>query len=266
MASLGVAKLAGTGFTLGSGGWGGIIAPSLFLGAVTGGAIGLVLRHFGLDYGLTPPACALIAMGAVLAAVVHAPLAAMMILFDVTHRYEVVLPGMLTTIIATAAAQLISRDSIYTATLRMRGIRVGTGADLSLLRRLCVEQVQLEPAVVVRMHDPLQRVLDLIESNGTADFVVYDPRGVYIGMVLGEDIKTALLQREAIPLLTVSELMRTDVPLIGYADDLAGVLDLFSARDVARLPVCISKESGRVIGLISRGALMRRYQSALSET
>ena len=261
-----IAKVIGTCLTLGSGGSGGIIAPSLFLGAVTGGAMGLVFQNTGMSTQLPPQACALVAMGAVLAAVVHAPLASILILFDVTHNPHVMLPGMLTTIVATATSQLISRDSIYTLDLRLRGVRIGTGSDLTLLRRMTVEQVELEPAAIVRVSDPLQHVLDIAQSNGASDFVVYDARGVYLGMVVADDLKRALFNREAIPLLTVGEIMRTDVPLVSYGEDLAAVLDRFSLHDAARLPVAFSTESGRVIGLISRTALMRRYQKALAET
>jgi CBS domain-containing protein len=145
-------------------------------------------------------------------------------------------------------------------------VQIGTGADLTLLRRLTIEQAALEPACAVHLNDPFQNVLDLIERNGSADFVVYDESGNYAGMVVGDDIKTALLQREAVPLLTVGELARPDVPLVGVSEDLASALDKFSTHDVARLPVTVSKDSGRVIGLISRAALMRRYQQALDET
>jgi CIC family chloride channel protein len=261
-----IAKIVGTSLTLGSGGAGGIIAPSLFLGAVTGGAVGLVFNHTHLATALPPQACALVAMGAVLAAVVHAPLASILILFEVTRNQHIVLPGMLTTIVAAATSQLLSRDSIYTLDLRRRGIRIGTGSDLTLLRRLTVEQVDLEPSTIVKINDPLQHVLDLAEANNTADFIVYDARGVYLGMVLADDLKTALFQREAIPLLTAGEIMRTDIPLIGFTEDLASVLDRFSLHDTARLPVCLSKDSARVIGLISRANLMKRYQRALAET
>ncbi len=266
LAFLCVAKVIGTALTLGSGGAGGVIAPALFLGAVTGGTMGLIFQHTHLAFHLQPEACALVAMGAVLAAVVHAPLASMLILFELTQNPYIVLPAMLTTIVAAAVSQLICRDSIYTQDLRRRGIRVGSGADLTLLRRLTVEQVDLEPAMIVKSGDPFQRVLDLAQSNGTSDFVVYDPQGVYAGMIVAEDIKTALFQREAIPLLTVGELMRTEIPVVTYSDDLGAVLDRFSLHDTARLPVSTQKGSGHVIGLISRANLMRRYQRALAET
>ena len=110
----------------------------------------------GLSHSLKPEAYALIGMGAVLSAIVHAPLASVLILVDVTGDYNVILPAMLATIVGTGIAQMISKDSIYTLSLRMRGVRVGTGYDLTLLRRMTLEQIELEPATFVRVGDPLE--------------------------------------------------------------------------------------------------------------
>lgn len=255
-----------TCLTLGSGGAGGIIAPSLFIGAVVGGALGLALQHLGLSATLQPHAYALIGMGAVLAAVVHAPLAAVLILADVTGNYAVILPAMLVCITATAVAQQVSRDSIYTLSLRLRGVRVGTGNDLTLLRRLTLEQVDLEPATVVRAGDPLQKALDLSVATGSIDLVVVDRRGGYSGLLTGEDVRAALIDREAVPLLLVGELSRTGVPVVRTNDSLAAVLDQFSTHDVSRLPVGLPGDGDRVIGLVSRAGLMRRYQRVLERT
>jgi CIC family chloride channel protein len=259
-----IAKIVATCLTLGSGGSGGIIAPTLFLGAVTGGFVGVALQMLGLSRTLSPNAYALVGMGSVLGAVVHAPLASILILSEVTRDYQNVLPAMLSAIVATSTAQLIFRDSIYTATLRQRGVRLGTNADVRLLQRLFVEEIPLEPASAVRAGDPLQSVLNLANENGTTDFIVVDSAGCYVGMLLGEDIKTAIFDHDAIPLLLVGELLRPEVPMIRASDDLASVLDTFSKHDLSRLPVSVSG-SGKVVGLISRAALMKRYQSALSE-
>jgi CIC family chloride channel protein len=260
-----VAKLLGTAASLGSGGSGGIIAPSLFLGAVTGGALGMLLQKFHLIQNLDPHAYALVGIGGVLAAVIHAPLASTLILFEVTRDYQVTLPAMLACIVATGTARLLFRDSIYTLGLRQRGVRVGTSGDLRLLQRLNVEQVSLDPATTLRDTDPLQHALDLLGEGGTIDFVVLDQRGTYVGMLTGEEIKSALIQREAIPLLVVAEVMRADVPLVSTTDDLAAALDLFGAHDVGHLPVTVSRSTGRIIGVLSRSALMRRYRQALDE-
>ena len=259
-----LAKVLCTTLTLGSGGSGGVIAPCLFLGATAGGLLGVALRATGYFTSVQPEVFALVGMGAVLAAVVHAPLAAILILFELTADYRVILAAMLASISALGVARLIYRDSIYTAGLRHRGIRFGAASDLSQLRRLNVEQVALEPASVVQPTDPLQRLLDLMEQLGTSSFVVIDDKGLYSGMVVNDDINDALMHREAIPLMVVGELMRPDVPIVKSGDDLGSVFDLMNHLELSHLPVELNNAPGKVIGLISRAGVMRKYQS-LSE-
>jgi len=261
VAALVVLKVVGTCLTLGSGGSGGIIAPSLFLGAATGATVGILLRATHLFTDLQPEIYALVGMGAVLGAVVHAPLAGILILFDVTRDDKVMLPAMLTTITATGFARLLFRDSIYTLTLRRRGVHVGGGV-IGQLQRVTVEQVELEPATLVNVGDPLQPVIEAVAQNGVADVVAVD-EGQYAGMITAADLQTALWQREAIPLLTVADVVRSDVPIVRTTDDLASVLDVLSRNDVMRLPVCLPHSPGKVIGLISRVALLRRYQRGM---
>jgi CIC family chloride channel protein len=205
-------------------------------------------------------------MGAVLAAVVHAPLAAILILVEISQREGgVILPAMLACVVATGVARLIFKDSVYTLALRRRGVKVATGSDLTLLRRLTIEQVELEPVTAVSIDASFQKLLDITAGSGATDFVVLDRDGSYAGMVVADDIKTALLEHEAIPLLLVGEMLRTELPCVKSTDDLATVLETFSQYDVSRLPVSLANSSRRVIGLISRQALMRRYHAALTE-
>ena len=275
LAGLTAMKFLATIFTLSSGGSGGVIAPSLFLGASTGGFVGVALRQTGLfgDH-VRPEAYALIGMAALLAAVVHAPLASILILFEITHQDEVLLPAMLGVVVALGTARLLMHDSLYTSALRRRGVSLSSG-DPTLLSRLTVEQVSLDPANALRPGDPLQKVVDLLDTSGTHDFVVADEDGKYRGFIGGDDLNLALIGREAVPLMVVAELMRTDIPLALNTDDLGRVFDLFARYDVAHLPVGLAGEAGggggggakegKVIGMISRASLMRRYRRELDK-
>src|SRR6202008_4367432 len=113
---------------------------------------------------------------------------------------------------------IILTDSIYTLSLRRRGLNVAGGAEGSLLHRLSVEQVELEPPTGFKLGDPSQRILELISTTNASDFPVADDAGNYVGMVVSDDVRTAMLEREAIPLLLVEELMRRDVPVIRTTD------------------------------------------------
>ena len=263
------AKALATAFTLGSGGSGGVFAPSLFLGAGVGAAVGLSLEAIGLvPVGGSPAAYALVGMAAVVAATTHAPLTAILVLFELTSDYKVILPIMLAAVVATSIARLIVPDSIYTLKLRRRGVNVGSAIDHTLLRRLRARDIAPVPHVTVRPSDPLGKLLELRDAYRIVDFVVLDSANRYSGMVTGQDLRTALIEREAIPYLLVAELVRQDLPVIVPDETLDSVLKKFSDADVSSLALVESTPDGRagdkVLGLITRGRLMRRYNEALN--
>ena len=258
-----VFKMVATWLTIGSGGSAGILAPSLFIGAALGGGFALGLDQMGLFPGSTPASYAMAGMAGMIAAVVHAPLTAFLLVFEITQDYKVILPFMLVAIIATAISQFLAKDSFYSAWLRQRGIRVGRHSDMTLLRRLTVEDVPLTPAVIVHAEEPAQRLIDLAEDYAVTDYVVCDDDDHCDGMVVGEDVRTTLVQRDAIPLMIVGELMRTGLPTVTRDETLDVVLDKFSRHDVSSLPVVDAGD--RVKGVITRARLMRKYHAALAE-
>ncbi|MCW5774998.1 MAG: chloride channel protein [Phycisphaeraceae bacterium] len=261
-------KAVATTFTLACGGSGGVFAPSLFLGATAGGALGLALELLHLiPEGSTPASYALVGMAAVLAASSHAPLTAILLLFELTRNIYVMLPVMLAAVLATVVAQLLDRDSIYTFRLRRSGLRVGRSRDLTVLRRVHVRSVKQTPLPPEPVYpsDPVAKLVAMHAVYDTPDFPVVDERGRYVGMVTGLDVRTALIDREAIPLLLVAELMRSDPPTVLPDDTLDAALDKFAAQDSASIVVIDSAESLRPVALITRADVMERYRGALDE-
>ena len=259
-----VMKMLATCLTIGSGGSGGVFAPSLLLGAGVGGAFGTLIQSLWFP-DASPAHYALVGMAAVVAATTHAPLTAILIVYEITGSYKIILPLMLAAVISTIVSQLISRQSIYTLKLERRGVHIGGLSDLTILRRLSVEDVPLVRAVLVHPDESAQRLLDLSEQQAVSDFVVVDEHDHYAGLVTAADLKEALLYREAIPLLQVNELQRSDLPTVASDDTLDLVLDKFSKYDVQSLAVLDEAKDGVVLGLITRDRLMRQYQRALSK-
>lgn len=256
-------KLVATSITVGSGGAGGLFAPSLLIGASTGGCIGFAVHYLGWFPDTSPTYFALVGMAAMVAATTHAPLTAILIVYEVTQSYEVILPLMFAAVVSTVVARFACRDSVYTFKLSRLGVRLGALSDLTVLRRLTPEDVTCVKATIVKQGDSAQRLVELMESTGTAEFVVVDEHDKYCGMVTSDDLRDALVYREAIPLLQVSELQRSDLPTVGPEETLDIVLDKFSRSDVQSL--VLIKENGQIDGLITRSHLMKRYQSALEE-
>lgn len=260
---LAVLKIVATSLTLGSGGAGGLFAPSLVVGAIVGSLFGAVVETLGWFPEADPAHYALVGMAAVLAATTHAPLTGVLLVYELTQTYSLIVPLMLTAVISTIVGRLLYRESIYSAELAVAGIRLGGMSDLTLLRHLSVRDVPLLPPIIVKETDSGQRLLELSERFNVSDFVVVDEHERYLGMVTSSDLQQALVFREAIPLLQVHEMESTNLPSVVLDDTLDVVLDRFSTHDTACLAVLSSPEEGKVLGILTRTRLMREYQHAL---
>lgn len=260
-----VAKTLATCLTLGSGGSGGVFAPSLCMGAAVGGAFGLLVQHVPLFHGISPGAYALVGMAAVVASSIHAPLTATLMLFELTRDYKVVLPIMMASVTALAVAQRIEPASIYTLKLLRRGVRFGS-RDLRVLQQISVRDIRRLPAPAAGLHDPVDKLVRIMRTTTANDFVVLDDKGRVAGMVLGDDLRTMLLEAEAMPLLTVSDIMRSDVPTVNLDDTLDVVMHKFAGKPMQSLPVIDSSGAKGPRELITRAAVMNRYQQALADS
>jgi CIC family chloride channel protein len=263
LAILAIGKGLATCLTIGSGGAGGLFAPSLLIGASVGGAFGCLVNELQWFPAANPASYALVGMGAMVAATTHAPLTAILLVYELTRSHETILPLMLAAVISTVVGRLVYRESVYTVKLTQRGLRLGAMSDLTILRRLAVQDVPLQEAVAVHPDDSAQRLLQLSETHLVSDFIAIDTQNCYCGLVTAADLKAALVYREAIPLLQVSELLRNDLPTVTMDEPLDVVLDKFSQHDVQSLAVLDDDGDGSVRGLITRQRLMKRYQQAL---
>ena len=261
-----VLKILATSFTLAPGGSGGVFAPALFIGAAGGGAVGVVLAHYGLVSD--PATYALVGMGAVLAAAIQAPLTAIILLFELTQNYAIMVPIMLAAVTATVIQQLLVGESLYTLPLKKLGVKLGSAVGISALQRIGVDQLVLAKAQVARPDDPLSSILARSHSDGVEDFVVMDKTGNYLGLLTIDDLKTVLLEPEAAPLLLVGEVMRADVPPIKFHDTLDAALTMFGRFDISRLAVLDdvnpADKTPALLGFLTRSELMKRYQQELS--
>ncbi len=253
-------KSLATCCTLGSGGSGGVFAPSLFVGASTGYLFGLILQKTQLIAGVAPENYALVGMASAVAATTHAPMAAIMIVFEMTRNYQVMLPLMLAVTISLMIAQLLYKESIYTLKLTRRGVDYQALSDKAILRSVSVGEVMHTDLLKIKYDTPLMDVINMAIGHDYADFIVTS-NDKYIGTLNEHDLREALLQPEAVPLLVAGELVRENVPLISTEESMDRVLDLFAELGVNSLPVA---EDDQFIGMVTRSDLMRKYQQALN--
>ncbi|MEP7180504.1 MAG: chloride channel protein [Pseudonocardiales bacterium] len=139
-------KLVACSLTIGIGGSGGVFAPSLFCGAMTGAVFGDIVHAVLPASSGSLGAYALVGMGAVFAGVARAPITAVVILFELTGEYSIILPLMLAIVLATGVSHLVSHDTVYTRKLLRRGIDIDEPADATLRRRSVRDVMTTAPA------------------------------------------------------------------------------------------------------------------------
>lgn len=254
-------KIVATCLTLGSGGAGGLFAPGLVFGCLTGAACGIAVEATGLLPQATPAHFALVGMAGTIAAMMHAPLSGVLLVYELTQDYSLILPLMLTATVATLVARGMERESVYTAELAVQGVRLGRRGDSSLLRRLTVRDVKLAPAVFVRLGETANRLLTLSERTSAEDFFVVDEADRYVGVIGGRELRAALVYREALDLLHVSEIMRGDVPTLTDSDTLDVALARLNEAKFGSLAVL--DPDRHVTGVLTREGLMRTYHEEL---
>jgi CIC family chloride channel protein len=252
-------KIFATGTTIGSGGSGGIFAPSLFMGASVGGAFGtLVGRLMPSGTVARPPAYATVAMGAVVSAATHAPLQAILIVFELTDRHTIILPLMLSCILSAVMAMRLSRESIYTLKLIRRGSRVGAGRESEIMSETQVRDLARPVEETLHPDTRLDEVVDRVVEHRHPEIYVIDDTGQLHGLVDIEDVATILRDAEDLQaVLVAADVMRPCIGSVHPEDTLDRCLILFSQRQVKRLPVV--NDQGLLIGRISRADVIGHY-------
>ncbi len=179
-----ILKMVATSLTLGSGGSGGVFAPGLFMGAMLGVAFELSVK--AIFPGLLAPAgaYALVGMAALFAATAHAPLTAILILFELTGDYQIMLPLMLTVVITTLVAQkLLKGELIYTLKLTRRGIHLQRGRDVDVLQGVLVNEVMTRDLNTITKDLNLKELTEVFNRTRRHGLAVLDQEGKLWGIV-----------------------------------------------------------------------------------
>ena len=248
-------KIIATSISIGSGGSGGIFTPSLFIGAAIGAGMGLVL--YDMDIIGHPGAFALVGMAAFVASTTRATLTAIVLLFEMTASYEIILPLMLSCVVADAVCYVFSENSIYTSKLARRGINIDLGAGQDLMRMIRVKEAMSNEVMTIKPDKPLEIALQMIEDTGHMSLPVVDDDGKLYGIITWTDIHTAALNHERH--LTVGDYCVTDLITVNPEDTLDRALDCLGAREISHLPVVNKRQKDTLIGIITKGDIIKAY-------
>ena len=264
-------KPLATSFTLGSGNSGGVFAPSLFTGAMLGGAFGYLAMRLFPGLTIEVGAYALVGMAAVFSAAARAPLTSMLIVFEMSNDYRLILPLMAAGMVASTFAQWLQPESIYTLKLSKRGIRFAQGRDMDIMQTVQVEEVMNKAPITVHNEQSVADLFAAFQETHLGGFPVLNNNNELYGIVTMQDMERTIqdmertLHRKDVNLrdLKIWD-VATPEPVTVFPDEpIWSSIRKMVPRDLARLPVVARSNPKQFVGLISRSDIVRAYNVGL---
>jgi len=252
-------KLVGTSLTLGSGGSGGVFMPSLFLGAMTGSMVGHAAGWMLGDLAGSPGGYALVGMGGIVAGAMHAPITAMLMMFELTGNYTIILPLMTVCILSTLVTNLIQRESIYTQKLARKGIDLFRGRTLDIFKAWKVRDCMKKEAPVIAATAKASEVAKQIMQIEGGTLYVVDESGGYVGTIRLHDLKQVLTRPDSIEHgILATDLADTRAPVCHPDESLQDALLKFERSGLTELPI-VESLNGRFAGVLPYSELIAHY-------
>lgn len=255
-----VAKILATAITIGSGGSGGIFAPSLFLGATTGGFLGSILHQWFPEATATSGAYALVTMGAVVAAATHAPITAIIMIFELTQTINIIPPLMAACVVSTLVTSRIERNSIYTEKLVRRGIDIYEEEERNVLKNIFVHDIiDTEPEVLPAGAN-FRTVVERILSSESREFFVVNERDELLGVIYLRELTRMLVEQEVLQTLVIAEdLLESNHPTINEDDNLDVAMQVFSGGFAEQIAVVDPENPKKLVGSIHKKDVLQTY-------
>jgi CIC family chloride channel protein len=254
-------KPLATSLTLGSGNSGGVFAPALFTGAVLGGAFGRVIEYFAPGATAGPGAFAIVGMAAVFAGAARAPFTAILIVFEMTNDYRLIMPLMAGVIISFLVAERLHRESIYTLKLARRGIRIKSGRNVDVMESVNIDEVMVRTPVTVPADLPVTLLAGEFIRTGRHGFPVLNDDNSLYGVVSLEDYRQAVSRtNNSIDQLAVRDIATRDLVTVFPDESVGTALRRMAPRDISRLPVVSRDNPHQIVGVVRRNDIVRAYE------
>ncbi len=245
-------KLLATAATFGSGAVGGVFTPTLFAGACLGSLVGQAVQAVWPGPALSSPSFALVGMGALLAATTHAPIMAIIMLFELTLDYQMILPLMLACVVAHYTSLAFEKKSIYAESLQ----RKGAGSFRDRLAGLRVAELMKPNPLSVNENAGFRTIAESFVAHRFNNLYVTDRGGNFRGVISLHDIKTCLNEGDLADLVLARDILRENFPSIAPEVSLTEALDHFANYDGERMPVTVGGATGLLVGSISKTDLL----------
>jgi len=258
-----VFKILSTSITIGSGGSGGIFAPSLFLGAMAGGFFGTAVHHIFPELTAPPAAYSIVGMGAVVSGTTHGPLSAILILFEMTGDYKIILPLMIACIIGCLASGQLLKDSIYTLKLARRGVNIKAGKEVNVLKSISVKDVMNPEVETIPENITVRLLTEKISKSKHNTFPVVNEEGNLTGILTFFDYHDVVFDENLKDLVVAKEIATTKVVTVSLDDNLYDAMGKISLKDFSILPVVSPNDSSELLGVLTRRDIFGAYNKAV---
>ena len=263
LAILLVAKV-GTSMICSAGGFGGgMIGPSLFMGATAGALFGYIAHGIFPEYSETFGAYALVGSGALLAATVQAPMSTILMIFELSGDYHIMVPLMAACVVAALVKRAFGAESVITESLEARGIETGWGLERSWMRAVPIKRIPWRSIPTVSEHARLEELKRVYISSGKGCVQVTDSDGLMIGIVTFEDLKEWLLDPTLDHAVVASEVANRNVKTVSEKGSLLDAVRILDREEFEQMPVVAADEPRRVLGILSRNAVFSTYHKLI---
>ena len=248
---------------------GGLFTPSLFVGALLGLGFGLAVVEVFVHDTTGPPeayaaAYALVAMGAMVAGTMQAPITAILMIFEMTQNYGIILPLMSACIASALTSRFLQGGSLYTEPLRRKGITLPHAKPPIWLRQPTVGDILTSEVDTVQAAAPFQQVMEVFLRTPQEHDRVYvvGQDGTYLGVVSLHEIKTFFRESEHLDTVIAADIMNTYFPVVCVKDPMSTAVELLAESDAERLPVLDDVRSRKLLGSVSKRDLLVAYREA----
>lgn len=256
-------KTLATSITIGSGGSGGIFAPSLFIGAMAGGFFGVIVHNFLPSVTASPGAYSIVGMGAVVSATTHGPLTALLMLFEMTGDYKIILPLMITCIISNIVGRQLLKESIYNLKLLRKGINLEEGKEVNVLKSIEVSEVMNSEVETITEALGIERLAEIISKSKYNSFPVVSDGNKLTGILSYFDYNEAIFDENLKGLVVAKDIATLDVVTISTDDNLYNALEKITFKDFSILPVVSAADPLQLMGVLTRRDIMGAYNKAV---
>jgi chloride channel protein, CIC family len=255
-------KVFATALTLGSGGNGGIFAPSLFTGALTGFGFAYTINLAGISK-LHLSNFIAVGMAGIMSGVIHAPLTAIFLIAEITGGYVLFVPLMIVSAISYFISRFFEPYSIYTKHLALKGHLLTDDKDSNVFRQIHLDDLIETEFVRLLITDPFEKIIDAFTTNNRNIFPVVDDSNRFIGVIQLDQVKEYLFKPELYDQLKIEKLVEKDILTIHSGENMDEVMKKLENSNLWNIPVT---DDGKYAGFISRSNILSYYRRILKKT